>query len=239
MRDTDQLVIKAVENHYEKEDSPYYLAELGKYFREENIEIPEGVRFKDYLRSRFHGRLVIVQDDHIQARIAVATIDNAARVRQQLSGQPSPMPSDSGLDHMRLPFSLIAAFCKIPLPNTQVYFRITKPFRYDTFMQAPDDDNYVAIDDRFRPSQLAGRSVHGISDSDKELVYRYIEEWAEAKSVDLRQLYYDRAVLPGVARAQSTTRRNALQRLIDAQDPDLKGRIKIPGDIASVLMDVT
>ncbi len=238
MRDTDQLVIKAVENHYQEEDSPYYLAELGKLFREKDIDIPEGVRFKDYLRSRFHGSLVIVQDDHTPARIAVATLDKEASVRQQLSGQLPPVPGDSGLDHMRFPFSLIAAFCKIPLPNTQVYFRITRPFRYVTFMDAPDDNNYVAIDDKFRPPKLAGKSVHGLSDSDKGLLYKCIEEWAEANSVDLRQLYYDRAALPAVARAQSGTRRNALQRLIDAQDPDLKGRIKIPGDIASVLMDV-
>ena len=236
--DTDQLVVKAVEKHYEEKNAPYYLAELGKLFREHSIEIPEGIRFKDYLTSRYHGRLVIVQDDFIKARIAVATMENHDKVRQQLSNQIAPASDESKLDHSRLPFSLIAAFCKVPLPNTKVYYRVVKPFRYETLMRVPGDD-YVAIDDEFRPNELAGKSVHGLTVSDRELVYQHIDEWSMRNSIDLRQLYHDHSTLPAGTRDLSDASRNALRRLIDAQDPELKGRIKIPGDIASILMDIT
>ena len=202
-----------------------------------NIEIPEGVRFKDYLASRFHGRLVVVQDVDTPARIAIATPENHARVHQVISAHDSLGSNDSQVDHTRLPFSLIAAFCKIPLPNAKVYFRITRPFRYETLMQAPDD-NYMAIDDDFRPSSLAGRSVHGLSDIEKKTVFEHIDEWAKRNSIDLRQLYYEHGGRPYQPREPSGIRGNALQRLIDAQDPELKGRIKIPGDVASVLMHV-
>ena len=150
----DQLVVETIEKHYEEKDSPYYLAELGTFFREHGIEIPEGIRFKDYLTSRYHGRLVIVQDDLTPARIAVATMENVDKVRRQLSNQAAPLPDGSELDHSRLPFSLIAAFCKIPLPNTKVYYRIVKPFRYETLMQSPGDD-YVVIEDEISAASIS------------------------------------------------------------------------------------
>ena len=66
--DIDQVIIEAVQNHYKEKDSPYYLAELGEFFRSQDISIPDGVRFKDYLKSRFHGSLVVVQDANYPAK---------------------------------------------------------------------------------------------------------------------------------------------------------------------------
>lgn len=42
--DQEQLVIDEVQKHYKNRQSPYYLAELGKFFRTQKIEVPVGVR---------------------------------------------------------------------------------------------------------------------------------------------------------------------------------------------------
>ena len=233
---TDELILEAVQSHYKQNDSPYYLAELGKFFRSNSLDIPSGVRFKDYLVSRFHGRLSVVQDPENPARIAIAPPEHQRKVQERLSGQPTDSPDHLPIDYARLPFALVAAFCQVPLPGTQVYFRLTKPFRYDNRMDAPDKD-YVEIDDQFRPSSVAGKSVHHLSEDDKQTIYSSIQKWAGNKSIDLRDIYYDRGPRPSEhAREHRDSKDNALQRLIDAQDPELKKRIRIPGDIASMLM---
>ena len=91
---------------------------------------------------------------------------------------------------------------------------------------------------KFRPQASAGKLVNDLSDSDKELIYRHIDDWAMNNSVDLRQLYHDQTVIPSGARDQASRSDNALQRLIEAQDHEVKRRIKIPGDIASLLMEI-
>ena len=236
--DTDQLVIEAVENHYNEQNNPFYLAELGKFFRSENIKIPPGVRFKDYLKSRFYGRLVVVQDEDHPAKIAIAPPEKQVAILQQMSDQSSELLENSDIDYARLPLALVAAFCKIPLPNTQVYFRITRPFRYETHMRAPHS-NYIEIEEQFRPSMLAGKSVHDLSYVEKRSIYKLIEEWATAKSVDLRDLYYDRGVKQAKPReGTGSLADNALQRLINAQEPELRERFRIPGDIASTLLQL-
>ncbi len=235
-QDIDDLVLTAVQAHYAEHDTPFYLAELGNLFRERNIDLPPGVRFKDYLSSRFHGRLVVIQDPEIPARIAIAEPERESAIRRQLSGQRMELSDDSEIDYERLPFALIAAFCKVPLPNERVFFRTTTPFRYETLTHPPDD-NYVEINDSFRPTPLAGKSVHALSLSDKQTIYSCIEKWADTNAVDLTSLYYDRSSQRSQQeRGHGETAHNALQRLINAQEPELKGRIRIPGDIASTLM---
>ena len=234
--DEDQLIIDAVQSHYSENDTPYFLAELGVLFRSEEIAIPAGVRFKDYLKSRFHGQLVVVQDAENPARIAIAPLGKEEAVLKQLSTRILDAAPESPIDHSRLPLALVAAFCKIPPLGSQVYFRTTQPFRYETRPQAPSGD-YIEIDDQYRPASLAGRSVYQLSHSDKQMIYESIEEWAAENAINLRDLYFD----PFSRSAKHETahvagKENALQRLIDAQDPELRRRIKIPGDIASTLM---
>ena len=235
-QDIDELVLKAVQAHYAEHNTPFYLAELGNLFRSHDIEIPVGVRFKDYLSSRFHGRLAVIQDPEIPARIAIAEPERELEIQRQLSRQRVDLSDDSEVDYTRLPIALIAAFCKVPLPNSKVYFRTTKPFRYETLMHPPDD-NYVEIGDSFRPTSLAGQSVHDLSFSDKQTIHSCIVKWADTNAIDLRSLYYDRSPQKSQQeRGQGEAAHNALQRLINAQEQELRGRIRIPGDIASTLM---
>ena len=229
----DQLIIGAVEEHYATHDSPYYLAELGKVFRSKDIEIPHGVRFKDYLKIQFQGRLVVVQDADNPERIAIAPPEKEYDVLQRLSGQYRDTPDDSSVDYERLPIALIAAFCKVPLPGAHVYFHIKPPFHYRTSTNAPDD-SYVPIEDRFRLQSFEGKSVRELSDKDEQQIFQQIEKWAKEKSLDLRDLYYDRNRRSTASPKDSEG--NALARLLNAQEPELRRRLRIPGDIADLLM---
>ena len=233
---TDQEIIETVQNHYRDHDSPYYLSELGALFHLRNIDVPLGLRFKDYLAGRFHGTLVVVQDAETPAKIAIAPIEKEEIVRQQLSGVGSSRTDDSTIEYPRLPLALIAAFCKDPLPGERIYFRTAEPFRYETRVESPAG-NYVEIDEQFRPRSLAGKSVHQLSPSEKQTIYSCIDAWAAMKSINVRNFYHDRRVgSAGQAGAVSGGMNNALQRLIDAQEPGMKARIRIPGDIVSTLM---
>ena len=237
-QDTDQLIIESVHHHYEENDSPYYLAKLGEFFRANNIATPVGVRFSDYLKSRFHGRLDIIQDEQVPAKIAIAPIDLRQRVLGQLSDQSSHPVGNSEVDYTRLPLALIAAFCKLPLPGSQVYFRVVKPFRYQTGTRQPNSD-FVEIDERFRPAALANRSVYDLSLDEKRRIFQCIRKWAEANSVELGSLYYDSRSRPVASMGKpSGDGTNALERLISAQDPELRDRFRIPADIASKLMQL-
>ena len=235
-QDVDTLVVKAVEDHYAESNSPLYLAELGNVFRNSGIEIPSGVRFKDYLISRFHNSFSVIQDPDIPARIAIALPGNESLIRRQLAGHGMDLGTDSKIDFSRLPVALLAAFCKVPLPNTQVYFRTTKPLRYETLLRPPDS-SYLEIDNEFRPLSLAGKSVYELSLSEKQTIHSCVAKWADAKSIDLRSLYYDGGHARHGRKGQDReASHNALQRLINAQEPEMRLHIKIPGDIASTLM---
>ena len=229
--ETDELILKAVVDHYREQDSPFYLADLGQFLQFRKIVIPDGSRLKDYLAANFQGRLVVIQDPETPARIAVATPDNLERVRRRLSKRSLSQRDDRGIAFERLPNSLVAAFCKIPPPNTDVYFRVVPPFRYDTFVYQPDH-GYTLIGPEHRPSEFAGRTAAALTDNERRTIFGFIVNWAEANSIDLQSLYYDHP-----RRLKQTQEvRNALQRLIDAQDTDFRTRMKIPGDIAAILM---
>ena len=235
-KNTDQLVVEEVERHYKETDSPYYLADLGVFFREQNIDLPTDIQFKDYLRIRFSDSLVVVQDEDTPARIAIAPPDKVDHVRDQLSGNLLTSLDDSKVDYKRLPFSLVAAFCKVPLPGTRLYYRTIKPYRYEIRVHAPED-GYIEIEDRFRPPSLAGKPVGELSSNDKREIYDRINTWAEANKLELRALYYDTRLRDAsISNDPGQMASNALQRLIDAQEPDLRSRLRIPGDIAGTLM---
>ena len=237
-QDNDRLVVEEVESHYAKDDSPYYLAELGKFFREQHITIPDSVRFKDYLKSCFNGRLVVVQDELHPERIAIALPAKEHDVLQRLTGRLSSSSDGSQIDFTRLSFALTAAFCKTPPPDNRLYSRVVPPFRYEVRQHTLNKD-YVEIADDFRPSTLAGRSVRDLSDQERQLIYDHIESWADLHSIDLRTFYYDNQLRAHSVSAKSTASKdNALRRLIDAQEPGLRSSFRIPSDIARTLMEL-
>ena len=117
-----------------------------------------------------------------------------------------------------------------------MYFRTVRPFRYAFGSSAPDD-TYIAIDEVYRPSLLQGSLVQNHSAEDKREVYQHIEKWANDKGIDLESIRYNtKSVSFRPINKPDPSATNALQRLVEAQDADLRNKILIPGDIAVALM---
>ena len=235
-QDQLELVIEEVRRHYRNSQTPYYLAEMGVFLRKNDIDVPTGVRVKDYLKSHFVDQLCVIQDSEVPAKIAVATPEVEDSVRQQLADRITEAPLGSTIDFGRLPFSLTYAFCARRTPGSQVYFRTVRPFRYVVSSTAPSN-SYVLIDEDFLPSDLEGLLFQNLSAENKRTIHERIEEWARAKDIDLRTIYFDtRSGSFGRESMVSATYSNALQRLVEAQTPELRRKITIPGDIAVALM---
>ena len=236
--DKMQIVIDEIQKHYDEQTQPYYLAELGQFFKSKNIEIPAGKRFKDFLAESFRGRLVVVQDPDVPARIAIALPDKSEHVQEQLAGRFLTTPGRPPIEVNRLPFSLIAAFCQKPNPSLSVYYRTIRPTRYAIESLAPDS-SYIEIADNFRLLVPEGMSIHELPNEFKQDIYRRISEWAAINSVNLEAIYVKEK---GRTSISDINRRilisNALQRLIEAQEPELRKRVHIPGDIALLLMGI-
>ena len=236
--DQKQVVVDEIQRHYSEQSHPYFLAELGQFFRSKNIEIPSGKRFKDFLAESFQGRLIVVQDPDVRARIAIAIPDLSEKVQEQLAGRFLSTPGRPAIEVNRLPFSLIAAFCQKPTPGLRVFYRMIRPSRYVIGSTAPDD-SYVEIGENFLQPLLEGASVHELSTEVRQDIYRRISEWVAIQNVNLENIYVNER---GSAPTLETNRRikvaNALQRLIEAQEPELRKKIQVPGDIALVLMRI-
>ena len=236
LTDQEQSIIEEVERHYRDSTSPYYLSGLGEYIRSHGIEVPAGMRLKDFLSGTFEGRLLVVQDENVPAKIAIATPEQEDRVTQLLSNRSSPEHEDADLDFSRLPFALMAAFCIASDSGNRVFFRTLRPLRY-VIRQSPPDQSHIEIDPQFRPSLADAPSVHNLSESERRGIYQRIVDWAGSKGLDLKSFYYDaRPARIGRPISATSSSTNALQRLVEAQEPSFQRQVRIPGDIAVALM---
>ena len=234
--DQAKVVLNEVQRHYQERSEPYYLAALGQFFRSKNVAVPAGKRFKDFLSETFRGRIEIVQDPLVPARIAIALPESREQVQQQLAGRMLTTPESPPIEVNRLPFSLIAAFYQQPESGNRVYYHTARPFRYVVAL-VPPDESFIEVDERFRQPLPVGMSIREISGDAKQEAYRRILEWAATKEIDLKTIYVrgeGRVPNGGTRRAPSIS--NALQRLIEAQEPGIRKRIQVPGDIALALM---
>ena len=234
--DQSQMVLNEVRRHYQERSQPYYLSDLGQFFRSKDVAVPAGKRFKDFLSETFRGLMEIVQDPLVPARIAIALPENREQVQQQLAGRLLTTPDGPSIGVNRLPFSLIAAFYQKPESGNRVYYRTVSPFRY-AIAEVPPDESFIEVDERFRQSLSVGMSLREISSDAKQETYRRIVEWAAAKAINLETISVrgeGRAPSAGTRRSLSIS--NALQRLIEAQEPGMRKRLQVPGDIALALM---
>ena len=233
-----QVVVDEVRRHYDEQEQPYYLAELGQFFRSKGIEIPPGQRFKNFLAESFQGRLVVVQDPAVPAKIAISLPDKGDQVQERLAGKLSLTPGRPPIEVNRLPFSLIVAFCQVPSSDLRVFYRTIRPCRYVVSSVAPDN-SYIEIGENFRKALPPRVSIHELSNGVKQDIFRRIDEWTAGHNVNLESIYVEasgRSPILGIKNRIPIS--NALQRLIEAQEPELRQRIQIPGDIALVLMHV-
>ena len=229
-------IIEEVRRHYRDSNAPYYLSGLGEFCRSHGIEIPPGMKLNNFVKNQFGGDLLVVQDPEVPAKIAISIPEEKERVAQLLAQHTSAELDRADVDFSRLPFALVAAFCMATDTNTGVYFRTVRPFRYVTAEMAPDH-TYIEIDAKFRPAHAETQSFLDLSEAQRTAIDQRIVEWAQDKNVDLRSFYYDRApARPNQRTNSGTASKNALQRLVEAQEPRLQSQVLIPGDIAVALM---
>ena len=232
--DLEKIITSEVERHYREDDRPYYLAELGTFLSERNVKIPAGIQLKEFLKKKLAGQVEIVQNQMVPGRIAVTTPDKRERVAEQIAMHYRLATPQGTIDYRQLPFSLVAAFCKVPDEGKRLFFRTAWPFRYETTAEAPND-TYVEIEGTFQPPSLQGTNVHALSDNDKITIFQHIVKWATAKSIDLRSLYAGETTLRPNAAISREAPLNALQRLLNVQDPGMESKLRIPLDIAALL----
>ena len=236
--DQKKIVIEEVQKHYDEQSQPFYLAELGQFFRTHDIAIPAGKRFKDFLAESFQDRLVVVQDPNVPARIAISIPDKKAQVQGQLADRFPVTPSGPPMEVNRLPFSLIAAFCQKPSAGLRVFYRVTRPGRYFIGLTAPDD-TYIEISDDLRIPLPEGMSLHEVTGEIRQGIYRRIAEWSKTQNVSLEAVYVvERGRTSVDTRNRHVPLSNALTRLIEAQEPEFRKKINVPGDIALTLMNI-
>ena len=138
----------------------------------------------------------------------------------------------------RLPRPVILAFCAKLEDDRPVFLRKTPPYRY-----SPDPDSvegWWPVEPEFRNPGLfvdANRSVGG---NDADRIMQGIESWAAKHAVDLDALAATEAkpashATAPVAEAPVPAAANALERLCNAQPPELVRRLVVPMDIALLL----
>ena len=216
----EQKVIDEVRRHYSAKEKPYYLAEFGQFMLTEGIGVPPGQQLKKFLSDTFQGRLVVVQDPTVRAKIAIALPEDSEQVRQQLSGTTPSVPGGPQITYSRLPFSLILAFCQTPGEGSRVYYSIIRPYRYFVGTAAPSGF-YREIGEQFRKPLPEGESARDLSNSVKQDIYFRIGKWATHEGIDLETLYIpERGQAPHPAGGQE---RRSLQRITEAD------RITRPG----------
>jgi hypothetical protein len=226
----EQKIIDEVENHYANSQRPYYLADLGVFVKGVS-GFPDDIKLKEFVETKLHGRLHLVQDPRIQARIIVATPHNFEKISETMKRDLQP---GDDLDVRRLPNSLAIAFCIPPKEGQKLFYNLLPPFGY-TFAESPPSALHIEIDPEFQPVEFRGRNFRALPDAQKVGIFRHIIKWADAKSIDLRTLYVRNQPDKGGAKH---TARNALERLIMSQEPSLRDKIYLPMDIAKTLMDL-
>jgi hypothetical protein len=237
--DEIEKIYREVKEHYDGSSHPYYLSRVGTFMAENKISKAPSVSLKDYLSEIFKERLPIVQDPTVPARVAITTPETKEQVTAQIVGKSQAALGISEVDHRRLPFALLAAFCKPLTEGKRLFFRTAQPFRYHADFERPADPTYIEIDPDFLIPSLWGKDAKSLSEEERVEINRKIGEWSRNKSINLQSLYVkqgDRDLAPRGQRTLSSD--NALQRLIAAQDPELRDRIRIPLDIADALMRI-
>lgn len=228
-----QVIVEEVRRHYEQPtERPYFLADLGNFVRGKALVLSPEHSLANYIKRHLGGDLTIVRNPYVPARVAVALMANKDTVRRLVQQSPT-----KGGDSNKIPFSLVAAFCRSA--EKPVFFSIRPPFRYVESETSPGEQ-FVEIEPAYRRYNESIDSRR-LTEDQREEIYRRIADWAKAKHVDLRRLHVASEAPASAARAASAPRAASvestfLQRLIDAQDPDLKARFRIPLDIVELLL---
>lgn len=231
----DKLILEEINRHYGENETPYYLAKLGDFIQSnDKIVLPSKTQLSDYIRIRFLESLSLIPHPKDSKILIVAPEAFRDTVKEKLS--KSPQLNEDLESYSRLPNALFVAFCIDPPQGENIYFHTIRPFVYQV-AAAPSDNYYIEIESEFRPAHIRGRHLSSLSREERGELQEQVKRWSERHSIDLQTLHYDKQdhrIPHRFARHDGSE--NALSRLIEAQDVNLRKRIKIPSDIAALLL---
>jgi hypothetical protein len=222
-----------VRRHYRATDKPLLLAELGVELRSAGVWPVEGDK-RTLARALADSApdLAVLSDPGTPAYVVVTPKGEEERARKAFGARRRERLL------RRLPRAVVLAFCADVGEGRRVYLRKTPPHRYSA---DPDSsDGWWPIEPGFRSPGLFIDFNRPVGEGDAERLTQGMEAWAAQHSVDLDAL--------AAAEAQSSARppatvpdlpartaSNALERLCNAQPPELTARLVVPMDIALLL----
>jgi hypothetical protein len=226
-----EKLISMVRAHYAAHRTPLLLARLGTELDKADAwpVDREQRSLKQLITDLASPDVDLVWDKRSPAYIAVATPDVREAVIDQIQERLGARSVSIRLEDIARP--VLLAFC-IDAHGQPVYVRRTRPFRYE-IGQVPADQfaDFVLVDAEYRRPGLRVDRPQALSATDKVDLANRLQKWALAHDLVVQQFYRPDNESKEVSDPQMT----ALDRLLNAQTPDVAQRLMIPADIAQVL----
>ncbi len=219
-----------VRRHYAAMDKPLLLSDFGVELRSAGLWPIDGeVRPLAEVLAERAPDLVLTSDPDARAYVVVTVRgeeERASRAFEQRRRQRL-------LKH--LPRAVLLSFCVELEPSQHIYLRKEPPHRYS--LEPPAGDEYWDVEPDVRTPGLFIDANRELSENDSERLMSNIYRWADRHQVDLDALAAGTVKpKPGLARpVPGRLAANALERLHNAQLPEMASRLVVPMDIALLL----
>ena len=226
-----EKLISIVQAHYAAHRTPLLLARLGTELDKADAW-PAGREqrnLKQLITDLATPDVDLVWDKRSPAYIAVATPDVRDAVISQVEERLGVRSMPVRLEDIARP--VLLAFC-IDAHGQPVYIRRSHPFRYE-IGEVPADQaaDFVLVDSEFRRPGLRVERLQALSATDKVDLTNRLQKWALAHGLVVQQF-----CKPDNENKESIdSGTTALDRLLNAQAPDVAQRLMIPADIAQIL----
>lgn len=218
-----------VEKHYrENSGSPLLLSDLGEALRKQELwPLVEwqGKNLREFIQESSDPDLLIVRDKNSPAYIAVTTRASKDVVEQFISRRAQAQAIIPDLE--ALPRSVLLAFCVQQESGKRVFLRRSPPYRY--LVETPTGEHerdFILVEDRYRRPGLKVGDVSEMTAADRLDLQTKIAAWSRDNGIQLGKFYRD----------WEKKNTNALERLVEAQAPEIAKKLVIPGDIALLLV---
>jgi hypothetical protein len=226
-----EKLISIVQEHYAEHQTPLLLARLGTELDKANVwpADREQRTLKQLITDFVTPAVDLVWDKRSPAHIAVVTPDMREAVIRQIEERLGARSMSVRLEDIARP--VLLAFC-VDSHDQPVYVRRAHPFRYE-IGQIPVDQfaDFVLVDAEYRRPGLRVDRPQAISATDKADLANRLQRWALAHDLAIEQFYKPDNESKGAIDMGTT----ALDRLLNAQTPDVAPRLMIPADIAQIL----
>lgn len=223
-------ILRSTHKRYRRTRRPVLLSSIGNDFSDEfgSFKQHYPISLGDFIKENLSAELRFPEGRTVGPRAAVEPID----LPDQWSEPPPAVrvpPTPIDLD--KYPRSLLIAFCLKASPENEVYFSVQPPYRY--FEISASDPapgpNFRLI---ARDLRLGKRSAD-LTSEDRILLKERIAKWTLENGVE--DLIWRGPHRPYHLGDTEQVRLTALQRLIQAQRPEFRGKLLIPADIIEIL----